>query len=209
MRLVLCLVGALLTSSAYSTQVIQWNYNNKAKALGSGCNKRPGQQGDTDFISAGNEVSVIFSQLGVELTGHSGGKRAAKKTCRIIIPTKVRAGYYIGELNQTLTYGYERNRGTEGKVAAVSKFYRRNAGKIIRKVPSPGFDRWSEPFAEASARSFWRVNPSWCKRRDYKGNFKTSLTVNGYRRSTRQDIVIQIDGHDIRFDAVGKPLLCP
>lgn len=188
----------------YSQQIIQWNYNGGANALGSGCNN-----GDTDFIEAGNEMSVIFSNLGVELSGWAGGKRLAKKTCRLIIPTKVRAGYYMAKLRQTMTYGYNRTAGTDGKISVVSKFYDQAAGYILRNVPTPGKDLWDEPWLEAQTSSNWLVRPGWCRRSDYMGNFKANLSVTGYRRSTNQDIVIQIDGHDIRFDAMGTPLLCP
>lgn len=204
----LCLAGIVFASSAWASDIIQWNYNGQARALGSGCMKKPGRAGDTEFITAGNEVSVIFSRLGVELSGN-GGRRAGKKTCRMAIPTKVRSGYYIGKLSQTITYGYERNSGTEGKIVVATSFYNQRAGKIVRKIPTPGLDQWSEPFAEAKFKSYWRVRPNWCLRRDYKGNFKANLAVNGYRRSTSRDIIIQIDGHDIRFEAFGKPLLCP
>ncbi|MBI2602431.1 MAG: hypothetical protein HYW48_05180 [Deltaproteobacteria bacterium] len=209
MKLVAFAAGLLLTGSAFAADVIEWNFNGQANALGSGCRKDAGRPGDTDFISAGNDVSVLFSRLGVSLTGDAGGAKVASKTCRFAIPTKVRAGYYIGRLQQTITYGYERNSGTSGKVSAATTFYGQTAGNLLRNIPTPGLDQWSVPFAEVRHTSLWRVNPSWCLRSDYKGNFMANLAVNGYRESTKRDIVIQINGHDIRFDAVGFPLLCP
>lgn len=206
MKLVACLMGLFLgaSSAMAAERVIHWNYNNQAIALGSGCSN-----GDTAFISAGNEISVVFSQLGVALTGYADGVKAAKKTCRIVIPSKVKTGWYLGVLNQTLTYGYERNNNTEGAVSVVSEFYNQNAGRIDRKVPTPGLNPYTVTSAQATAKSLWRVQPGWCTRSDYVGNFKANLTVNGYRSATNQDIVIQVDGHDIRFDALGNPLLCP
>lgn len=205
MRIATCLFGLMMAAPVFAdTQVIQWNYNNGASALGSGCSA-----GDTQFIASGNEISVVFSKLGVELTGSAGGVKAAKKTCRIIIPTKVRSGFYLGTLSQTLTYGYERNAGTEGTVSVASEFYNQAAGSMERKIPTPGLDEWSVSFAQANASSNWRVLPGWCQRTDYVGNFKANLSVNGYRSAVNRDIVIQIDGHDIRFEALGTPLLCP
>ena len=63
--------------------------------------------------------------------------------------------------------------------------------------------------SEAKVKTYWRVRPGWCRRHDYKGNFKAQLSVSGYRRSLSNSILVQIDGHDIRFDAMGYPLLCP
>lgn len=207
-KLLLPIALGIFSTTSLANQVIEWNYNGKARALGTGCRKVPGRTGDTEFIEAGNEMSVIFSRLGVELTGHAGGKKVAKKTCRIIIPTKVRSGWYMAEMQQTLTYGYERTENTEGKVSLVSQFYNQSAGRIQQKIPTRGYDRYSEPFVQKSKTTRWRVRPNWCLRRDYKGNFKANLAVNGYRKSTSKDLVVQIDGHDIRFDAIGTPALC-
>lgn len=203
-KLAVSLFGVLLASSAYAQQVIQWNYNNSASAGGTGCNAS-----DTQFISAGNEISVIFSNLGVELTGYAGGAKTALKNCRIIIPTKVRTGYYLGKLTQTMTYGYNRTSGTDGKVVASTEFYAQNAGVIQKAIPTPGADPYDAPFLQASHVNTWRVMPGWCTRQDYVGNYKAQLTVSGYRESTNKDIVVQIQGQDIRFDALGTPLLCP
>lgn len=203
-RWVACLFGTLLAGTAVAQQqVIEWD-TNRAQALGTGCN-----QMDTFFIQAGNEVSVVFSTLGVELTGYMGGAKVARKNCRIVIPTKVRAGYYMGKLQQTLTYGYNRSGGTDGKIQVTTKFYEQNAGTIQKTIPTGGLDQYDAPFAEAKNSTTWRVLPGWCTRHDYVGNYKAQFTVTGYRRSTSNDIIIQIDGQDIRFDALGYPLLCP
>jgi len=72
-KIAVCVAGLFLASSAWAAQVIEWNYNGQARALGSGCMKKPGRSGDTDFISAGNEMSVIFSRLilvGIAWTVH-------------------------------------------------------------------------------------------------------------------------------------------
>ncbi len=203
MRIVICLVGAILAGSAFSQQVIEWNYNNQAAALGNGCDKA-----STQFISAGNEMSVVFSNLGISLTGRNSTDKVAKKACRIVIPTKVRAGYYLATLNQKITYGYERTGATEGQISAATEFYGQVAGNLVRQIPTPGLDQFSVPFAQVETNSLWRVNPNWCLRRDFIGNFKATLGVNGYRADINKDIVVQVDGHDIRFDAVGTPALC-
>ena len=209
MRKLIAVAALSMASTSMAQQVIEWNYNGQASALGSGCQRSPGQSGDTEFISAGNEVSVVFSRLGVELTGSGDTSKVQKKTCRVILPTKVRSGSYLASLEQTLTYGYERTNGTEGKVQVTSTFYDQTASTIERNIPTAGFNVYSAPSIQARGVSYWRVNPQWCARRDYLGNFKANLTVNGYRSSVSNDIVIQIDGHDIRFDALGRPALCP
>ena len=198
-------LGAMLgASTLYGNQVIDWNYNNQAKAGGNGCNSR-----NTDFISAGNEISVIFSDLGVNLT--TGSQKVARKVCRIVIPTSVRKGYYMANLTQLITYGYNRTEGTEGKIVVSSRFYNQRAGSITAYAPSrrPSADPFDEPFAEARQRSRWLVRPGMCSPGGYKGNFISQITVNGYRKSKRKQIILQVDGQDIKFIASGYPLLCP
>jgi hypothetical protein len=203
-HLALSLGGLLLTGSLMAQEVIQWNYNNNASALGSGCSA-----GDTQFISAGNEISVIFSKLGVQLTGFAGGAKTALKNCRIVIPTKVKAGFYLGKLQQNITYGYNRTEGTDGKVVAVTEFYNQSAGVIEKKIPTPNEDPYDAPWIKANHTNLWRVMPGWCSRSDYAGNYKAQLSVSGYRSDLEKDIIVQIDGQDIRFDALGYPLVCP
>lgn len=203
-RLALCLIGFMAAAPAFSEDLIQWNFNKQASGLGNGCGP-----GEVSFITAGHEVSVVFSGLGIELdAGDSSGGVTAKKNCRIVIPTKVRAGYYLAKLNQKLSYGYTRTDSTSGTVSAISEFYGQAAGNISRNVPTPGMNSYAVPLAQAEVNSYWRVNPQWCLTRDYVGNFKSNLVVTAKRTDYRKDIKISIDGHDIRFDAVGDALVC-
>lgn len=204
MKLGTCLIGFLMAAPAFSQDVIEWNYNKQASGLGNGCGP-----GEVAFITAGNEVSVVFSGLGIALdAGDSTGGVTAKKGCRIGIPTKVKAGYYLGKLNQKLTYGYTRTEGTSGMVTAVSEFYGQPAGNISRPIPTPHMNQYAVPLAQAEVNSYWRVSPQWCLSRDYIGNFKSNLIVTAKRQNASKDIKISIDGHDIRFDAVGDAYLC-
>ncbi len=204
MKLASCLIGIFVAAPAFAQSVIQWNYNNQAAGLGNGCGP-----GEVRFISAGNEVSVIFSGLGVEMNGgDSTNGLTAKKTCRIVIPTKVQAGYYLGKLEQTITYGYTRTDSTSGQILAYTEFYGQKAGNMSRAIPTPGLNPYNVPSAQMKDVGYWRVNPEWCQARSYIGNFKANLTVTGRRSTAAKDLKISIDGHDIRFDAVGDAYLC-
>lgn len=195
---------ALAGAVQAAPQVVEWNHTRQASAGGSGCSRT-----DTQFIATGNQVSVIFSKLGVDLSGTAGGRTTDLKKCNIVIPAKVRTGYYLAQLQQTITYGYNRTNNSDGKVSMVSSFYNQAAGKLERTIPTPGLNQFDEPWASASVTSNWRVTPGWCTSTDYEGNFKAQLSVSGYRRTVADSIVVQVDGHDIRFDALGTPALCP
>ena len=197
--------GLLLSVPAFSQDVIDWNYNHQASGLGNGCGPN-----EVNFITAGNEVSVIFSGLGIAMDGGDpAGGVTAKKNCRIVIPARVHTGYYLGKLNQRLSYGYTRTDGTAGTVTASTEFYGLSAGNIKRDIPTPGLNKFTVPLTHAETNSYWPVDPNWCQDRDYEGNFKANLIVTGRRTNASKDLKISIDGHDIRFDAVGQGFLCP
>ena len=204
MRFKTCLIGFLLAAPAFSQDIINWNFNHQAAGLGNGCGP-----GEVSFITAGNEVSVVFSGLGIAFDADdAAGGITDRKNCRIVIPTKVRAGYYLAKLNQKLSYGYTRTDSTSGTVTAVSEFYGQAAGRITRNIPTPGMNAYAVPLAQAEVNSYWKVSPEWCLTRDYVGNFKANLTTAGKRADISKDLKISIDGHDIRFDAIGDAYLC-
>ena len=150
MKLAACLVGLFVAVPAFSQSVIDWNYNNQAAGLGNGCGP-----GEVRFISAGNEVSVIFSGLGIAMdAGDSTGGVTAKKSCRIVIPTKVHAGYYLGKLDQTISYGYTRTDSTSGQVTAGTTFYNQPAGTLSKPIPTPGLNQYSVPLAQIKTTSY-------------------------------------------------------
>lgn len=174
-------------------QVIQWNYNGKATAEGSGCHTF-----DTIFVDAGNQISIIFSNLVVELTGLADSKEVDEQACHLIIPVRIKAGWYIEEMKQTLFYGYIGTEGTGGEVALQSLLGDNAAGEIRRSIPTPGSDSLDIPYIEATVNSTF--GPDQCSQSDITALYKTELTVRGFRENLSKSIVIQIDGLDIRFD---------
>ena len=125
---ILALAAALFVASPASAlpQAITWNAA-KATANGSGCNAF-----DTMFIDAGDQITVVFANLGVELTGTWDDARVALSACSIVIPATVKKGWYLAELNQTMFYGYRRTDGTRGKVSFFARFFNYYVGGVWR-----------------------------------------------------------------------------
>jgi hypothetical protein len=195
----------LTTSPAFAQQVIEWD-DMRATANGSGCSKW-----DTAFIAAGNQITAIFSTLGVDLSGTWDDRIAEKKTCTIVVPATIKKGWYIGSLKQTIFYGYTRTGGTRGMVSLQGRFFNYYIGGIKKWIPTPGQDPYYAPYVEAAApeQYFGILDPSFCSSPDdYEGNYLAILTVLGQRKDTNEDIVVQIDGEDIKFEAMGTPSLC-
>ena len=86
--LFLCLMY-LQSSFLFAQQFIEWNYDGTARASGTGCNTQ-----NIAFITAGHEISVIFSQMGINLQRDTN-KREVRVTCNVNIPAKIKSGKFI------------------------------------------------------------------------------------------------------------------
>ena len=192
----------LFAAHLMAQQVIKWD-DRRYVAAGNGCQKDV----DTFATSAGNEISFIMSSMGVDLTGSAGGKLTERKSCRLVVPTEVRAGYYLAELKQSVSFGYERAGTSDGKIAIYSQFYGNDLHPLEVNIPLPG-QPYSAPIATRHLVSYWQVNPRWCSTTAYRGNLKDGLVVSGWRKSTADSITLQADGYDVKFEAIGKPMLC-
>lgn len=180
---------------------IEWNYNNKASANGSGCSSQ-----DTAFIAAGNEVSVIFSNLGINLTGLSDGRRVMRKGCDIDIPAKISQGRYVGRLDETLTWGYVQHGESEGRIQVVTWFIG-SGGKFDHSISKHTSSR-NEPFLQ-TRKSRNLPNTHFCHGRPTHTSYRASFDLFAKRDRTQDEIVLQIDGLDIRFEVSGIIQTCP
>jgi hypothetical protein len=183
--------------------IVEWNYNGKAKAHGSGC-----LPGSFQIIPAGEEMSVIFSELGVDLQGRGGPKKQTK-TCKLMIPLKITKGYALKKLPQTLIYGYIREEGTSGEVSVESRYHNIHAGRSLQPVPTPGWDSLSAPFVGFSFEKDFSKDSDYCRRDFSKVMLHVDLSVFGQREDFEQSIVVQSDGFDTRFDARAIVEKCP
>ncbi|MFK7823768.1 MAG: hypothetical protein AB8G05_06415 [Oligoflexales bacterium] len=194
---VAALFAALNPFGFLFANAIEWNFNNKATALGSGCN-----MDDTFFISAGNEVSILFSSLGVELDGHQEGKLKRRKSCRIKVPALIKRGFYISNLSSSLLYGLVRSEGTE---AHVNLQYRFIGMKYSRNKDHGKNPRESRNIPLAELRDVTRVrNPKRCNGRDFRSVLFARASVAASRKTLTEGIVIHLDGLSLRLDASAR-----
>ncbi len=182
---------------------IIWNHNGRAQTKGSGC-----PAGSTEIITAGDEVSIIFSQMGVELSSQDQGK-LARKVCRLIIPVKVNRHHYLASFHQNLSYGYSREKNTSGKIRVSSKYHREKAAQIVIPIPHPLEDPWQVPWAESQLDFHWPRRREHCQPRPYKTRFVVRMAIVAKRRRPNRQILIEADGFDLRLDTKGQVGHCP
>lgn len=192
---------------AAANQVIEWVVD-RAGVAGSGCNLN-----DTYVIEGGDQVSIIYTGLKIELDDRYDTSLAARKNCTVVIPAKVKQGWYIGKLEQTLMYGYTRNNdNSSGSVSMTSRFFNYLAGRISEQIPghARGESRYNVPQTSATSETYFSVESDrWCKyRNDYEGNYVGSLSITANRETIYDGIVVGIDGQDIKFEAVGHGYVC-
>lgn len=201
------LAGGLLVSSVASAASISWHAH-RAVALGSGCNS---SAGDTFFIANGNDLSVVFSSLGVNMPGGSGLPLAERKNCSLRVPATIASGFYVGELTQVLSYGVTKTRNALGGISSRATFF--NAPASPLSVSFPRGVAMNVPLANLTRRDLYLVNThggyisSWC--RSPSGIYKADLAVSGQRYSDLEDLIVFSDALDLRFEAIVGLVTCP
>ncbi len=202
------LAGTVLAAvgSYASAAEVQWNFNNAAIAAGTAC-KSMGSDADTFFISAGNDFSVVFSRLGINL-GDQYAPTAERHTCNVRIPVRIAKGMYIGRLDQTLLYGVTKSAGSSAEISARATFFNQPAAFITRS-----FQRgvaMDEALQTATASQNYQVNaPTWCAfSSGMSGLYAVNLAVAGQRDNPYENVVVQIDGADLKFQATAGWYRC-
>jgi hypothetical protein len=199
---------ALLLAPGARAQIapaVVWNVDG-AMLLGSGCSMR-----DTAILAAGNDLSFVFSNLGVSLPGGSSGLLSDRRNCAVRVPTQIAKGIYIGQLTQMLTYGITKTAMAEGSASTRSTFF--------------GFDvsPYTVTFSEGSVfnvaqqvstrQDNFPVNApwqqGWCSPyRPLEGLYAANVAVAGRRDSNMEDLIMFVDGLDLKFDVVVAVYTC-
>ena len=190
------LLGAAARPALADDAVVQWDYA-RADAHGSGCHA-----GDTAFITAGNELTIIFSGLGVSLDG--AGAHAANKDCVVTVPVHLaqpaHGGWHIRALAESLLYGYIRSGGADGSVDFASHLFGLSTGKLSAAIPGAGQDPDEEPYLELAATTVLPRHGSPCNQGHQHGNYVGQIKIAAHRGGDADTIAIEISGQDIRLN---------
>ncbi|HRI63661.1 MAG TPA: hypothetical protein PK156_05470 [Polyangium sp.] len=183
-------MGGIKAASAQDA--IFWeDYN--GVAIGTGC-KSFGAGTDTAILAAGNDLAIIFSNLGV--TGPN-----QLKNCSARVPAVVRQGYYLGQLQQTITYGVVKGFGTTGKITALASFFNQPVSSFSVNVPIGAINN------PAVTQTKVDVIPvvSGCGG-ELRGLFRSDLAVGAQGAGA---ITLTTQGLDLRYDIVLAFFVCP
>jgi hypothetical protein len=202
--------AVIMAEIASAQQVIRWDvYSPRTVIAGSGCQK------DVDAFATenGNDLSVVFTNLGVDLPGGGGSRLADRKNCSVRIPAEIAKGYYIGELTQRVSYGVTKSAGSQGSVATRSTFFGYNVSPYTVVVPYG--THINNPLMVQSRVDRFQVNtrPDWVRgfcapTRNPQGLYSANLAVAGQKDSRFEDLLMFVDGLDLKFEVLTRFVQC-
>lgn len=209
----LATLGAIGTGVQHHAQAadgsVRWD-EGRAIVAGTGCRKDV----DSWVIANGNDLSVIFSNLGFSLPGGSSAALAARKNCSVRVPATIAKGLYIGELTQQVTYGITKTAGSQGSVATRSTFFGFPVSPYTVRVP---YGRaLNEPFLVNNRKDRFLVDTRsgswwsrWCAfQRSPQGLYQANFAVSGQRDSDYEDLIMFVDGLDLKYEVIAALQFC-
>ncbi len=185
---------------------IVWN-EGRATAVGTGCRKDV----DTYILANGSDLSLIFTNLGFNLTGSSEPLSGAK-TCTFRVPARISTGFYVADLTQAMIYGITKTENSDATLRNSASFF--GVRTTSPAITARRGQRLDEPFLEErrrdrfSRRNSGRWVSSWCEgRRSDRGAFRGRISVRARRDNTTEDLIVFVDGLDVRYEV--QSLLSP
>lgn len=207
-KLSLAAAASMVSMSAFAQQSVQWDAD-RAILAGQGCVK------DVDaFITEnGNDLSIVFTRLGIDLPGGGSRVLAARSSCIARVPATIAPGLYIGKLTQSISYGVTKTARTVGSVATKSTFFGFNVSP--HTVTLPYGRQMNNPLLQEQRQDLFSVQttPSWyqgwCSRtRAPKGLYQANLAVSGQKDSAADDLIMFVDGLDLKYEVVAGLVKC-
>ena len=201
--------ATFLSSSSANAAAVQWDISSHTYVIaGTGC------QRDVDAFAAtnGNDLSIVFTNLGVNLPGDGVSRQLAdRKTCALRIPATIQRGYYIGRLTQQFTYGVTKTANSNAAVATRSTFFGFDVSPYAWSVPNgvaidePLLTQRRED--DFLVRSTWWAG--WCNAtREPRGLYQANIAVSGQRASRREDLIVFVDGLDLKYEVLASLFTC-
>ena len=210
------IVAALTVAPAMAQNTIFWD---TARAVIGGKKTSGGfteqicqKDSDTFLIGSGDQLTVIFTGLGISLPSGDSAL-TAKANCALAIPVEAARGRYAAYLEQSVNYGVVKGKGSSVnvsvastffgyRVSPLSKLYR--AGTVLN-LPLESAYRRDAFVVDTNPISWWY---RWCGVRP-KGNYTANLAVGIEKNDMFDDVQASIDGLDVRFTvAPGNYVSC-
>lgn len=222
----LSLLTLLMAIPAFAQQPdIVW-LTDRFEYHGSGCSPREAASTGQPVIyvvTAGNEFSVIYTDLGTRFHESRRNPGTQRSACRFVMPAKVKPKSFVSQVTQTtLLFGLVKTAGVEIKIEADTNFVRRlpNGGypegqlkKTMSKakVIYPADQAIDEPLNALQTvmrTKFQRRNDEaddsfnrFCKRASPTGemDYLSDVVIKVTNTSPGASFAIGVDGQDVSY----------
>ena len=203
---VLLIQHALHSPNALA-QNIHWKLET-AIANGSGC-----KLGDNAaLIAAGDQVEVIFWNMGIYLPAQSGLPLAQRKTCTLSLAAEMIRGVFPKEIRQKLNYGGVKSLNASAAISGQSTFFGFPLNPLTVTLDSG--TTFSESAAEISSITSLTATPSqplsWCSS-SFNPNGLLSLraVTQGARDSDSEELLLSANQYDLKYSVTLGWESCP
>jgi hypothetical protein len=201
---VISVVSVMSFSAPAWSQTVEWM---NGSVQGNGC-----RTDDTGIFIFGDEISYVFSNLGINLSD-AGGPKAMNKFCNVSADARVNQGNYVTDFQQVLTYGGIKTQwGSQASIMSSAQFY----GHQIKpfKVMLRNGEEFNQALVSETlsdkdtsvAKANW-----WCKpNRNPNGHLKGRIAVNGQLvAGDAGSVALSAQSFDIKYAASIRWAPCP
>jgi len=201
------LAGLLMIAlPTFAEEVIHWQTDH-AKLNGPGCKKEI----DAFVTTNGDDLSIVFTELGLDLASHKEKPNTGRTHCMIQIPAEISSGIFMAELIQQVTYGVTKTERSSGTLSTRSHFFGFPVSPYDVHVPYGTFindpllvSRRVDRFGPGS---HWKKG--WCKKnRERKGKYQAQMVVAGQKDGEAENLIMFVDGLDLRFELMASLAQC-
>ncbi len=189
-------LSGLAISSLGNGQTVEWMDGN---VQGNGC-----RMDDTAIFIFADEISYVFSSLGINLSD-AGGVKAMNKFCNVSADARVDQGNYVTEFQQVLTYGGVKTQwGSQAAIMTSAQFY----GHQIKpfRIEFQNGTPFNEPIVSrtlSDGETTLQKENWWCQpNRNPKGHLKGRIAVNGQLLGSEGgSVALSAQTFDIKYAA--------
>jgi hypothetical protein len=206
--LISCVILPFLGSHATaSEQNARWKIEGLV-ANGNGC-----QLGDNmAAIIAGDEIQLVFWNMGIYLPANSGLPLAQRKACSVAIAAEIASGFYVKGLKQKLRFGGMKSLNASAAIAAQGSFFGLplkplsvvlESGSVFNEISAiiETENNFDARMADAAPWCVLGANPN--------GLLSTRVVTQGLRESDADDLLLSSQMYDLKYNATLLWEACP
>ncbi len=198
-----------------------------AQGVGCSFSNAPGRPQDAWVVTAGDEISIVYSSLGSVFRNRRNGIQSSG--CNLLIPVEITPGFYIASVEQRFFYGIAKQVGVDVSISAVSNFARVSprgemAPADMRKTMSSAQVNFSSKdevnvalgeavMAPVRVRNDGDADGLYARlcarKRPKELLFHSVVRILTRRDNPNAEVSVAVDGQDLKFDMVNRVAPCP